>query len=257
MNEKYEKLKKLGEGGFGTTYKAINKQTDEIVAIKVIKIRNYQYFKDAEKEIKYLRILDCHPHVSCYYDSSYYDNNIIIEMQYIDGYTLDQYINFFEKPYDLCLQIIEIINNTLIYIHSKDILHLDLKPNNILVDKKGILKIIDYDISCIKKLYDSCDEPCCVRNPAGTEFFMAPETYYDDVNFKSTDIWLMGATIYYLVTKKYIRTQKQIDNNIYDKVFKLNTQNELLDLIVNSCLQINHLHRITSKEIDKLLKYYK
>ena len=51
MNEKYEILKKLGEGGFGTTYMAINKENDEIVAIKVIKIRDYRDYKDAEKEI--------------------------------------------------------------------------------------------------------------------------------------------------------------------------------------------------------------
>ncbi|WP_149110884.1 serine/threonine protein kinase [Limnoglobus roseus] len=112
-------------------------------------------------------------------------------VEYVDGNTLDQ-VKLLKIS--KMLRVFEQVAAGLVHMHKQGVLHADLKPGNILMGKKGVVKIIDYGLSWIKS------EP--KDRVQGTPEYMAPETVQRKMVNERTDIYNFGATMYRLVTLK-------------------------------------------------------
>lgn len=268
----YEFIKKLGSGAQGSVWKAIRKRDGKTVAVKIINIssKNIEY-AHAINEIKKLNELStpiCHPNLLCFYGFDRSNpSKILIEMEYIDGETLFKYSKKYKgsKLYRHLLAITKDIIKGLSYMHKKNILHNDIKPENIMIDRSLTPKLVDFGLACTatSRYYKSrTPQPSC-SGFNGTPIFVSPEMLNYKRRYKQSDIWSLGVTLYNAATGKFpfnfgsnpsIQKVLQIIKDPSIKPKKLNTSNKLLNTIVNRALVRDINKRITLKEINTLLK---
>jgi len=249
-NTKYQLLNILGEGGFSLTYRGIWKTevqgdlgklpADVPVCIKEFFFKDYcrrsqQTFfvetnnetareifdKNKEKVIREARILSeiHHPNVVNVLEVFKQNNTVYIVMEFIAGHSLKQEVEqngvFTEEK---LRPIIYRIGQALEYIHEKNILHLDIKPSNILITKKNNPKLIDFGIS---KRYDlSNDQETSTTLQAASKGYASIEQYDSEamqVFSPRPDIYSLGATMYFLLTgqiptESILRASKGLQN---------------------------------------------
>ncbi|GAH16449.1 unnamed protein product, partial [marine sediment metagenome] len=182
----YELVKKIGEGTYGKVYKVKRKSDNKTIALKVINIPvgNDELIDISKKEVEYLKTLsfpECNPFIICYYDS-YYDpisRDFLIEMEYIEGTDMFDFIlesnnkNTKEIYYYFLLLIAKDIAKGLKYIHSKNIIHNDIKLENIMINPKYTPKIIDFGLACHTKYNKNVGKYC--ESDGGTPSYVSPE----------------------------------------------------------------------------------
>lgn len=261
----YTYIKKLGEGAFGEVWKA--EKNGKIIALKKIEILGNEMKKVALKEAELLKQISnfpnkCIPSLVCFYDSHVEGDVLFIEMEYIDGQTLNVFTESLRQNSKLnkyLLAIIKDITVAISYLHSFNIIHRDIKPENILIDKNYQPKLIDIGLSCSTG-EDECSllgKPVeCCKGTAGTALFMSPETLLNNVSYFVSDVYSLGASIYYASTGKFLydpapkkleflyKLVKQEEKN-----FNLKSQSIQLNNLVNKMLIFKPTERITVAEI--------
>jgi serine/threonine protein kinase len=277
--EDYFIIEQVGKGEQGSVFKAKRKDDGVLIALKVLRIfPDSLEYENAIREIEILKIIsnpECNTFLSCYYNHYYDEENkmLLVEMQYIEGVNLDIYCQrlfdqgLYDKLYRHLLIIIKDITLGLERVHNRDVLHNDIKPQNIIIDKIMTPKLVDFGLSCLTY---KTEEPCyiddsfiaCCRGTDGTLIFSPPEMYIDRVRYKVSDVWSLGVTIYYVATGGYYpfpmaNTKESLKNIIIkSEPKKLQTYNDLLDELVNGMLIKDPRNRITVNEIiDRLDKY--
>ena len=196
----YSNFLKIGSGTYGIVYKAKDKTNGLYVAIKeIIKERFEQQNEIIEREVEIMKKLKNENSVNLKEVIETNDFYYII-MDYCE-YNLQTYLN--QKRND-SLSIKEIkqiliqLNNTLKLMLKENLIHRDLKPNNILIslDKldKNIIKLSDYGSS--KEIGNT-------MSIAGTPLIMAPEVLNGEEDLSKSDLWSLGIIIYYMYFKEY------------------------------------------------------
>ena len=204
---KYEILQALGQGGFGITYEAEHKLFGRKVAVKEFFMKEVcspelaaQFLTKFIKEARILANLD-HPHIVRVTDVFEENETAYYVMDYLPGGSLaDRMKKVGPFSEDRAEAFVRQIADALAYVHSKNMVHLDVKPANILLNAKGEAVLIDFGIS---KHYDKTGEQTS-STPIGVSKGYAPleQGRGGDVSqFKpSTDVYSLGATFYHLVT---------------------------------------------------------
>ena len=156
LKNRFDLLEVIGSGGMGTVYKSLDRRDIEagnssFIAIKVI---NDQYKNDSDllkalhSEARKTQAL-AHPNIVTVYDFDRDGDTVFITMEFIDGVPLGKVIKANPKgmPVSKALKIISKMAQALIYAHSKNIINLDFKPNNVFVDLKNHVKVFDFGIA--------------------------------------------------------------------------------------------------------------
>jgi mitogen-activated protein kinase kinase 1 len=199
--------KELGKGHFGSVSLVSSKKTKFLYAMKEIKASKYKTDKQrllVEKEIKLLENLN-HPNIISYFTSFVENDNFYIITEYINGGSLEDLLKkklkkgklIEEKEiFDLLIQSL----SGLIYLHNtKKVIHRDIKPDNILIDYDGNVKISDFGLSAIDS-EDANESVKCHGTRAGALDFMAPEMAAGEgYDFKS-DIYMLGLTFFFIMS---------------------------------------------------------
>ena len=219
--EGYELISELGHGGMGTVYLARQKQLNRLVAIKSLKLdtQNADYSKWLSTEAITMAALN-HPNIVGIYELLQDDHNVYLIMEYIPGHTSirDLIKRFKTLPEELVIKILISVVDGLMYIHSKNFIHRDMKPDNILVYAEvpieGLslqqlfelpetrIKICDFGIASHTAPQNT---PIKVEatsgNIMGSPNYMAPEQCCDDgeVDFRS-DIYALAGTAIFMLT---------------------------------------------------------
>ncbi|OHT14993.1 hypothetical protein TRFO_42776 [Tritrichomonas foetus] len=171
MNEfGYTYIKPVGSGGSATCYLVHSKKYDMFFVCKKIEIKSQTNSNTYELEA--LKQLD-HPQIIHMYNYKQLDNKLYIFLEYCLNGSLHEYVqNKHMITEEQLIAICYTLLKGLVYVHSQNCAHLDIKPVNLLVDKYGRAKIADFGIS---RFVDSTKRTCDQRT--GTTLFMAPEIF--------------------------------------------------------------------------------
>ena len=200
--KKYEILSKLGSGSFGSVYLARNKYTNEKVAMKQIKKSSANLLSDGEitDEIEILKNLD-HPDIVRIIESFNTKNSYILITEYCEGGELfDQVKNQLSETQ--IAVIFKQVLSGLAYLHSNNIVHRDLKLENILIHEIEKSKQTGEDLFNIKiidfgtaRIFDKSKNP---QSIVGSSYYIAPEVLRQKYN-KECDLWSVGVILYMFI----------------------------------------------------------
>lgn len=198
-----EIIELIGQGGMGAVYKAKQPSLGRIVAIKVLPP---EFAKDptfAERFAREVRTLGqlSHPNIVSVYDSGEVDGLHYFIMEYVDGLNLRQLMHAGELAPSEALAIVPQICEALQYAHDSGVIHRDVKPENIMIDSNGRVKVADFGLA---KLVQNTPENVSLtmsQQVMGTWRYMAPEQIEkpDSVDHRS-DIYALGVVLYELLT---------------------------------------------------------
>jgi serine/threonine protein kinase len=197
----YELLSKVGEGGMGTVYKGRDTRDDTIVAIKIVSensAKNTLLVERFKQEYRALKSLN-HPHIIKGLHFGVEDMTPYMVMEFVDGESLGDRLDRVSKLPELeAIAIISQIAEALHLAHANQIIHRDVKPDNILVTSSGVAKLTD--LGLVKNWQSDLD----LTRPSsglGTPNFMAPEQFGDAKHADGRcDLYSLGATLYMTIT---------------------------------------------------------
>lgn len=195
-HKRYEKIEFLGEGQFATVYKARDRETGEIVAVKKIKLGTRAEAKDginrtALREIKLLQELS-HPNIIGLYDVFGHRSNVslVFDFMHTDLEAVIKDTSIVLTPGHIKSYILQTLQG-LEYMHIHWILHRDLKPNNLLIDNKGVLKLADFGLA---KFFGSPTR--IYTHQVVTRWYRAPELLFGArIYGTGIDIWAVGCIL--------------------------------------------------------------
>lgn len=197
--------RKLGDGGMGEVYYAKHNKVDREVAIKVLHSHlfyNENIHNRFKNEANALIKLN-HPNIVKIFDYVEQENFACLIMEYINGYTLDDYILKISGPLpsEKAVSIIVPVLEAVQYAHDNNVFHRDIKPANIMISKDGNkVRIMDFGIA---KLTDSKNFKTTHANTQlGTPFYMSPEQIKGLPFSRRSDIYSLGVTLFEMVTGK-------------------------------------------------------
>jgi serine/threonine protein kinase len=189
---KYEILRSLGSGGFGSVYLARDTWLDIKVAIKVPHKQSLELFKML-KEPRLQAALN-HPNIVRMLAAEKEDRIFFMVMEYIKGKTLEKILER-EKILDpeLAVDYIRQVSSGVDHAHQNKIIHRDLRPSNIMISEEGTAKITDFGTSAwLQNVHYATTR-------IGSPPYMAPEQFVGKANFAS-DIYSIGCIFYEMIT---------------------------------------------------------
>ena len=197
----YQILEKVGTGGMGIVYKARQLSMDRVVALKVL---NERYSSNAEFQDRFIREARAagrlnHPNVIHVHDISRANGRHYFSMEFIDGSSVKDVLRI-ERKLDVnkALDIVLQAAKALEFAHENRIVHRDIKPDNIMLTREGIVKIADLGIA--KTFEEAAPSAKEHRRIMGTPHYMAPEQALGKAIDHRVDIYSLGATFYHMVT---------------------------------------------------------
>lgn len=214
ISKKYEMIKLLGQGNYGKVVLALNKYTNEQVAIKVIKKKKNDntFFL---KELSLLNFCKFNKTVVKFIDNYEDPENFYLVMEFIKGSDLQTFLTKQERILNesVIKNIIKQVAEAIKYLHDNGIVHRDIKPENILIDEFGKVKICDFGFS------EFCIPGEEINGSLGTLLYSAPEVLRHEKYNHKVDVWSLGIILYFLVTGCYpFETQSESKNSKKDVV---------------------------------------
>ena len=198
--EKYTKVEKVGEGTYGVVYKCKVKDTNDYVALKKIRLENEDEGipSTSIREISILKQLR-HPNILYLIDLIHGEKKLYLVFEYMD-HDLKKFLDINNGPLtpelvkSYLFQILIAIN----FCHSKRILHRDLKPQNLLIDKDGIIKVADFGLA------RSFGIPIkTLTHEILTLWYRAPEILLGQKEYSTpVDMWSIGLIFYEMAHRK-------------------------------------------------------
>ena len=204
----YDIQEELGAGGMGRVYKGVHRLMGRVVAVKVLRasIRNHPTARlRFEREVRAAAQLT-HPNIVTAYDAREDNGVLYLVSEFVDGTDLAKLIR--EKgplrPRHAVSHILQAAQG-LRYAHEQGMVHRDIKPSNLLIDKKGVVKLLDLGLARWKPGSDSTYEESLTHSDQilGTAHYMSPEQARSALSADvRSDIYSLGCTLFFLLTGK-------------------------------------------------------
>jgi serine/threonine protein kinase len=204
---RYKIVEKLGEGGMGVVYKALDTRLQRTVAIKMLPA---EFAVDEKRKKRLMREAQAasalnHPNICTIHDIDEWDGSMFVVMEYLQGKTLSEEMKTSPLSIERALKIAGEIGEALDRVHQLKIIHRDIKPSNIMITDDGNIKILDFGLASIEQampqeggsllatIEQSIPEGGQI---AGTIRYMSPEQIRaEDVDVR-TDVFSFGVVLY-------------------------------------------------------------
>src|SRR5260370_31478293 len=252
-------LAKLGAGGMGVVYKALDTRLDRVVALKFLPDTMVQDSKAWERFRREAHAASAltHAGICTIYDIGEQDHRPFIAMEFIDGESLHQHIHGQPLPVELILDLGIQIADALDVAHAEGIIHRDIKPSNVFVTKRGQAKVLDFGLAKLvpKDFLHLNPEDSPSKAPqdavsvvgviSGTPAYMSPEQVRGDDLDLRTDIFALGLLLYEMATGRQAFSGRtgggRIQANVTRSPASARTLNpqipQQLEEIINKCLE--------------------
>ncbi|NQT85787.1 protein kinase, partial [bacterium] len=200
----YELIATLGKGGMGVVLKARQVSMDRVVALKVLLPRLAENEAFVERFLREARSAAklSHPNIVQAHDVGKADGYYYFAMEFVDGTTVKDMVKakgrLDEKT---ALNIVGAVARALEHAHEHGIIHRDIKPDNIMVTRKGEVKLADLGLA---RKTEKPDTMTIEGTALGTPYFMAPEQVHATTELDiRADIYALGATLYHMVVGEF------------------------------------------------------
>ena len=198
---RYEILSEVGSGGMAKVYKAKCRYLQRIVAVKVLKEElreDDEFLKRFDIEAQAAASLT-HPNIVQIYDVGRDNNHCFIVMEYVECVTLKEYIEQrgtieWREAINISIQICSALSKA----HSRNIIHRDIKPHNIIMNSDGVPKVADFGIARSV----SNDSATMKIDTIGSVHYSSPEQARGGYTDEKSDIYSIGICIYEMITGK-------------------------------------------------------
>jgi len=260
----YRIIKELGAGGMGEVYLAEDTRLGRQVAIKVLPA-SYQY--DPERRTKFLAEARAtsalrSPHIAAIYDIGEHEGSMYIVMEYVEGELLSEKLKrgplLIRDAIDFASQIADALSEA----HSLDIVHCDVKSSNLMVNERGMVKLLDFGIAAaansngadVDDHTKKVGQPTALGLADGTVSYMSPEQAIGRDLDRRSDIFSLGAVLYEMLTARLPfdgeTPNETIDNILHAEPIPLTRLNygvtPDLDRVVRKCLEKDRERRYQS-----------
>jgi serine/threonine-protein kinase len=201
FSKRYEVKRRIGAGGMSIVYQAVDILLDRSVAVKILRDQycedeqNIRFFQNEARSIAALS----HPNIVKIFDIGKEEQHYFIVMEYLEGKTLKEIIQ--EKaPMDPieAITLVRGILRALEHSHKKGIIHRDIKPHNIMLDKEHKVKVTDFGIA----RNAGASTVTYSGQMVGSVYYISPEQAKGERTTSATDIYSTGAVLYEMLTGK-------------------------------------------------------
>jgi len=202
---RYEIRQQLGAGGMGVVYRAYDRELKELVAIKTLRpelVGDPTLLERFKQEIRLARQIS-HPNVVRTHDLGVTDGHYFITMEYVEGTPLDELIKRKGAlPLGVTLTVGRQLCRALEVAHAQGVVHRDIKPQNLVVDAQGFLKVMDFGIARLVEGRQVAKGPGLTADGTiiGTPEFMAPEQLMGQAVDGRTDLYAAGLVLFECAT---------------------------------------------------------
>jgi len=197
---RYMIVRKLGAGGMADVYLAEDQELGRRVAIKILNGRHAnddQFIERFRREAKNAAALN-HPNIVSIYDRGEAEDTYYIAMEYLDGRTLKELIvGHGQAPVRVAVEYARQILSALRFAHRHGIVHRDIKPHNVLVDREGRVKVTDFGIARA-----GTSQMTETGSIVGTAQYLSPEQARGGEVDQRSDLYSLGVVLYELLTGK-------------------------------------------------------
>lgn len=200
LDDRYEIIELIGSGGMANVYKALCHRLNRYDAVKIMRdetAANTELRRRFRAESQAVAMLS-HPNIVSVYDVSHSDDVEYIVMELIDGITLKQYLQ--KKSVLDPSEVLDFTIQTakaLEHAHSKGIIHRDIKPQNIMLLKDGMIKVADFGIASLENTIEENN-----GETVGSVHYIAPEQARGEAPDARSDIYSLGIVMYEMITGK-------------------------------------------------------
>ncbi len=238
----YDIISKIGEGGLGVVYKALQRSMNRIVALKIL---HKKWLEDEEFRKRFLleaRLMGklSHSNLISVFDVGKQDWKYYFSMEYVEGVSVEDILDRqgamdVTKAIDIVIQVAKALN----YLKDQAIVHCDIKPGNILLTKDNIAKLGDFGFVRIGRELDRQLED--ENSVLGTPEYISPEQAMGEKNIDwRSDIYSLGVSLFHMVTGRPpyegpsgVVMQKHVKGELPDpRVYNRNLSRELCNTII-------------------------
>ncbi|RSN09077.1 serine/threonine protein kinase, partial [Streptomyces sp. WAC 05977] len=193
---RYKRVRRLGHGGFGTVWEAVDTQLNRTVALKIAHAPDRDTEERMQREARALAVVN-HPNCVKVYDLVEEPDGLALVMEYLEGRSLAEIVDSQGPLDDIAAgRLWSTMAGALAAAHEKGVLHRDLKPSNIILDRNGLAHLIDFGIA--RSQGDS--KMTATGMMIGTPDFVAPEQAMGSPASPASDAWQLAATVSYALS---------------------------------------------------------
>ncbi|CAL8074577.1 unnamed protein product [Calicophoron daubneyi] len=251
-HDTYTLMKQLGVGASGEVYRAINKVTRQTVAVKMMRLAKQPNRDMIISEIEVMRELK-HENIVNYLESFLLrsTNELWVVMEYLDGGSLTDVVMETVMDVPIMAAVTRECVKAIAYLHHMNIIHRDIKSDNVLLSAKGRVKVTDFGFCAQLSNRQSKRETV-----VGTPYWMAPEVVNKKTRYgQKIDIWSLGIMVIEMIDGEppYLHEQPLqaimlIQNNGQPHPKTKNVNPVLLDFL-DCCLAVNPTRRASAREL--------
>jgi tetratricopeptide (TPR) repeat protein/predicted Ser/Thr protein kinase len=198
---RYELIREVGRGGIGTVYKAYDTRLNRVVAVKTIRLdlaEPAELTRSLVREAQMMAGLS-HPNIAAVYDAGEIEGTPFLCMEYVEGGPLGELIRRPGIPPRTLVLLLRRVADALSFAHARGVVHCDLKPGNILVDRDGEPRVIDFGLARVLREKAGTGRAAL---PEGTPAYMAPEQVRREPGAVGplVDVYALGVCLYESLT---------------------------------------------------------